>query len=187
MYFNIPITGWVSVVSKSHDIHIIYIYLNKYCYCKLLGGDWSCFNVYMDQGLIRLVEWGSGVAVERCATFISSMVYLRCTKLYFRKKGAWVSYRRTWPRLLTAKFGYGHPFRVGGLVWYIKRFKRYVQFSNLLFMHFDPKVLQFFIQKFKTIRTFSPYIGRGLTLARRVFIKKRGKESQYTKLKSKVY
>lgn len=98
-----------------------------------------------------------------------------------------MTYRRKWPYLITAKFGYGHPYRLRSGMSLIRRSKRYVQFSNLLFMHIEHKVVLEFAQKFMAIRPLSIYTKRGITLSRRIFVFKQGKNSQYSQLKSKIF
>lgn len=88
---------------------------------------------------------------------------------------------------MTVKFGHGHPYRVRNVAYYVRRLKRYVQFSNLLFMHVDSLKLIEFAKSFVNIRPLSVYTKRGMTLSRRIFLFKQGKNSQYSQLKSKIF
>ena len=185
MNFIIPRNLWYGIILKSTDIYIIYIY--NISYCKLIINSIKNIQVNNSVYFIKFEYSIYEKWINQCIQFVYNMKYLNCRKFYFRKKGAWVSYRRRWPYIITTKFGRGHPYRIKNYIIFIRRFKRYIQFSNLLFLHIEKNNLDIFIKNFQTIQGLSVYTRRGLTLSRTIFIKKQGKISQYSKLKSKIF
>lgn len=187
MYFILPHQYWYSIRRISLNTHSLVFYRDQDCYCKFLFSDLTDIVILKIVHVIQFKQLKNIFAMKKCVEFVTSMMHLRCLKLYFRKKGAWVKYRRCWPYFITAKFGRGHPVRVSSPACFIRRFKRHVRFSNLLFAHIDIEDLSPFGVKFKNLQLLSVYTRRGIVGARDIFIKKQGKVSQYSKFKSRIF
>ncbi len=108
-------------------------------------------------------------------------------KLAFKRKGIWVNMRRLWPKLLTLKFGYGHYTRVVVPFYYYFRRKKYLKRHTLLLTSYYLSSLDVMQSLIRNYRPLNTHTKRGVRYARQFFIKRRGKESQYKKLKSKIF
>jgi hypothetical protein len=118
---------------------------------------------------------------------ISFINILYVDKIQFRRKGGWITIRRSWPFCISVKIGYGHPIRYFYSHFGISRFKKYLKFHNLCLIDINKLDLLYTIFKIIYLRYLNKYTWRGFKLARFLLIKKSGKESQYSKLKSKIF
>lgn len=187
MNIIVPRNLWYGITIHSFDRYNVYIYWNKNNYCRFAVESLSSIKIYQSFRVIYIRREVENRLVGSCQNFINNIENLNCRKLYYRKKGAWVKYRRDWPYLTTTKFGRGHPYRIENYMTYTRRLKRYVQFSNLLFIYWDKVQLNYFVENFKKIQRISVYTLRGVTEARGILIKKQGKVSQYSRFKSKIF
>lgn len=108
-------------------------------------------------------------------------------KLCFKRKGGWIFTRPQWPCALIYKFGYSHPLRLclGGLR--TKIYKKYLLYHILLLSGAPFRCLQNFGALIRFTRPINMYSKRGVKFGRQQFLKRKGKDSQYTKLKSKIF
>ncbi len=107
-------------------------------------------------------------------------------KVTFKRKGAWLRMRRVWPRFISLKFGHGHFNHINFEDGFFIRRKKYLQRHSLVLGGLWFMTL-FFGKYIKNFRYFGRYTKRGVRLARELFYRQQGKESQYTKLKSKIF
>lgn len=187
MNIIVPKNLWYVITFNSVLRYNIYIYWDKNNYCRFAVESLVNVKIYKYLRVIYVRMNTEKKLISQCQNFVNNIEDLNCRKLYFRKKGAWVKYRRGWPYLTTTKFGRGHPYRIQNYMTYTRRFKRYVQYSNLLFIYWDKEQLNCFVDNFQKIQRISNYTLRGLTQARGILIKKQGKVSQYSRFKSKIF
>ena len=137
-YINIaiPECWWYSVVCCGYKRYYVVLYKSQAHYCYFLFSGTRYLEIYASIRVLQF-RWEPFISLKSLVTFMSMGSYIPCRKLYYRKKGAWVTYRRQWPYLLTLRMGYGHPVRVNLRSICVRRFKRYVQYSNLLFLSLD--------------------------------------------------
>jgi hypothetical protein len=95
--------------------------------------------------------------------------------------------RRCWPALITLRFGYGHPVRVVYAGVRLMRHKRYLAYHLLLLIGGPQPGTANLARAVRRPRPFNAYTRRGIRLGRQALLLRRGKESQYTKLKSKIF
>lgn len=166
---------------------MLYLFVDLFANSKLFFTNLS--QVYINSALylVKIQYNNDTKLIQNLNKSVWGLSCVWCMKMYFRKKGSWVKYRRQWPCMVTTKFGCGHPFRIKSNILYIRKFKKYIRFSNLLFLHLDYGDLQNFINKFKKIQLLNVYTKRGMVYARSLRIKKQGKNSQYSKFKSKIF
>lgn len=187
MIFIIPNIYWYTIFKVSNNKYMLYLFVDVFANSKLFVANLS--QVYINSALclVQIQYNKDAKLIMNFNKVICGLNCVWCMKMYFRKKGSWIKYRRQWPCIVTTKFGYGHPFRMKSHIIYIRKFKKYIRFSNLLFLHLDYGDLQNFINKFKKIQLLNVYTKRGMIYARSLHIKKQGKNSQYSKFKSKIF
>lgn len=95
--------------------------------------------------------------------------------------------RAAWPYCLTLKFGYGHPVRFPFAQVFFRRHKRYLAFHLLLLVGLAACAAAALARRVRGARPINPYTKRGIRCGRQRTMLRRGKESQYTKLKSKIF
>jgi hypothetical protein len=88
---------------------------------------------------------------------------------------------------LSLKFGHGHPVRLNSGSQLVRRYKKYLKYHSLILFDMSTAMLSQRFSKILLVKEFNLYNWRGLRAARCLLIKKRGKESQYNKLKSKIF
>jgi len=113
--------------------------------------------------------------------------YSSSCKITFKRKGSWFHFRRGWPRFITLKVGYGHAVRLRYPDIYCLRRKKYLARHSLTVLSYSWHFIWEIGKEFRNWRYFGRYTKRGIRLARQCFYRQQGKESQYTKLKSKIF
>jgi hypothetical protein len=108
-------------------------------------------------------------------------------KLAFKRKGGWMHIRGRWPYYLTLKFGYSHPVRYIHSQLRLMRHKRYLAYHMLLLVGQPHDVSGKVGSLLRGVRAFNAYTKRGIRHGRQLTVLRKGKESQYTKLKSKIF
>lgn len=186
MFFIIPRGGGSFVIKTFNFSYIICMYRNLNYYFCIMFNRLEQAQLDGNIGVVKIKN-NSDIKTSILRLLNKTTINVWCAKIYFRKKGSWINYRRKWPNFITMKFGCGHPCRVINTSVATKRYKRYVQFSNLLLLHLESHKLNELVKKLKKIQTFSIYTKRGLTVPRRIFIFKQGKVSQYSRFKSKIF
>lgn len=110
-----------------------------------------------------------------------------CTaKIKFKRKGGWIRTFNNWLVPYLYKFGYGHPTVQFGIGTYRHRYKRYLTQHCMLWTHPDalwPTHIYYTPQ----IKPFNKYTKRGIRASKFRLLKRKGKESKYTHLKSKIF
>jgi hypothetical protein len=115
------------------------------------------------------------------------LYYPAILKLIFKRKGSWFYIRKLWPAALTFKFGHSHFLHLRAQGCLFKRYKKHLDYHGLLISGPNVLTLQQLGKYIQGARPLNSYTKRGIYLVRSKFIKRRGKESQYTKLKSKIF
>lgn len=95
--------------------------------------------------------------------------------------------RGRWPFYLTLKFGYSHPVRYRHNQLRLMRHKKYLAYHMLVLVGQAYDVARAAGTVLRGVRPFNPYTKRGIRHGRQLTILRKGKESQYTKLKSKIF
>ena len=108
-------------------------------------------------------------------------------KMVFKRKGGWMHIRGRWPYYLTMKFGYSHPVRYIHSQLALLRHKRYLAYHMLLLIGLPRDAACVVGGLLRGVRAFNPYTKRGIRHGRQLTVLRKGKESQYTKLKSKIF
>lgn len=108
-------------------------------------------------------------------------------KVVFKRKGGWMHIRGRWPYYLTMKFGYSHPVRYVHSQLALMRHKKYLAYHMLLLIGLPLDAARVVGGLLRGVRAFNPYTKRGIRHSRQLTVLRKGKESQYTKLKSKIF
>lgn len=108
-------------------------------------------------------------------------------KITFKRKGGWMYIRRGWPTLLTFRFGYSHSVRASCDQLQLFRYKKYLAYHVLLVAGLLKGAHFRLGEAWRGVRPLNSYTKRGIRLSRQQLILRRGKESRYTKLKSKIF
>ena len=95
--------------------------------------------------------------------------------------------RGKWPFYLTMKFGYSHPVRYVHNQLRLLRHKKYLAYHMLLLVGLPHDVAGREGTLLRGVRAFNAYTKRGIRHGRQLTVLRKGKESQYTKLKSKIF
>lgn len=85
------------------------------------------------------------------------------------------------------KFGYSHPVRYIYSQLRLLRHKRYLAYHMLLLIGLPHDAAGVVGGLLRGVRAFNPYTKRGIRHGRQLTVLRKGKESQYTKLKSKIF
>ncbi len=108
------------------------------------------------------------------------------TKIKFKRKGSWIRTFKCAPAPVLLRFGYGHQ------VWLLNfrhtkhRHKRYLTHHCLIWATATHVSLPL-PQRLVATRPMNIYSRRGIRFGRFVLKKRKGKESKYTALKSKIF
>lgn len=111
---------------------------------------------------------------------------LETTKIKFKRKGGWIRSFKNWSTPYLFKFGFGHLTTQLGIGVYRHRHKRYLTQHCMLWSHcpnFQSPLVKFAVQ----VKPFNCYTLRGIRTSRFFLLKRKGKESKYTHLKSKIF
>lgn len=108
------------------------------------------------------------------------------SKLKFKRKGSWMRFWRNWPGFRTFKVGYGHPLiRSQGRIHKL-RFKRLLTHHCIITTGCGPTI-KTLDQILTHAKKFNYYTLRGIRTGRFWLRKRKGKESKYAHLKSKIF
>ncbi len=107
-------------------------------------------------------------------------------KLQFKRKGSWILIRRTFPYLILLRFGTGHPAWHNISALNLVRFKKHLAYHGIAFI-LPPHTIPGLTSRLVSFKPLNCYTQRGLRAHRYCLLKRTGKESQYTQLKSKVF
>lgn len=166
--------------------YFLFLYYSVCCYNRLPIRN---FNIYLYKFLdIVYLPFYNNFIFTKIYNYIFAYAdFARPCKLCFKRKGGWIQVRRTWPYLLIYKFGYSHPVRWLIPVINIKLYKKYLSYHNLLLIGLPFYQLNYFGSYARGVRLINTYSRRGIKYGRQLLIKRRGKDSQYAKFKSKIF
>lgn len=123
-----------------------------------------------------------------CLPLQSSILYKHGTlKLQFKRKGSWLAFHRHKPALLWYRFGFSHPLCLFTTAPRLLRFKKHLAHHGLIIHLYSQSMLNCTLAHILRPRPFNIYTRRGIRPARFWLLKRVGKESQYTHLKSKIF
>lgn len=108
------------------------------------------------------------------------------TKIKFKRKGGWIRTFKNWSNPHLLKFGYGHPVLQPHYGTHRHRYKRHLSHHCIVWAGIQPLKAQY-IQTIVNTKPFNCYTLRGIRTSRFYLLKRKGKESKYTKLKSKIF
>lgn len=107
-------------------------------------------------------------------------------KIKFKRKGGWIRSFSNWLTPYRFKFGYGHPVIQFGTGSYRHRYKRYLTQHCIIWAHAN-RIQPDAVYNATSVKPFNCYTQRGIRTSRFFLIKRKGKESKYTHLKSKIF
>jgi hypothetical protein len=107
-------------------------------------------------------------------------------KIKFKRKGGWIRTFHNWPKPILCKFGYGHPSIRLYNTTARHRHKRHLSQHCIVWVTHHAHVALDLL-KILHIKPFNHYTKRGIRTSRFWLLKRKGKESKYTHLKSKIF
>lgn len=107
-------------------------------------------------------------------------------KIKFKRKGGWIRSFSNWCTPYVFKFGYGHPVVQLGQRLFRHRYKRYLTQHCMLWTYADAELPRLAVNT-PGIKAFNCYTQRGIRGSCFYLLKRKGKESKYTALKSKIF
>lgn len=110
----------------------------------------------------------------------------RTIKIKFKRKGGWIRSFKNWGTPYLYKFGYGHPTLQLGAGTYRHRYKRYLS-QHCMLWAYSEQLQPTNVLQAKHVKPFNCYTLRGIRPSRYWLLKRKGKESKYTHLKSKIF
>ena len=108
------------------------------------------------------------------------------TKIKFKRKGSWIRTFKQAPSPVLLRFGYGHQTWLLNFRHFKHRHKRYLTHHCLIWVtatHVNIPTPQ----RLVSLRPMNIYSRRGIRFGRFVLKRRKGKESKYTALKSKIF
>jgi hypothetical protein len=184
MIFLIPSRFNILVLKKNNNYWIKYFITSLYRYEFKITGSLIVNSNY------NLLIISTPYYKECINLFYNISLLLEQKNIYkivFKRKGAWINIRSLWPYCLTLKFGYSHPVRLlyNQLVFF--RYKKHLAYHVFLIIGLSNMLTVKFASVIRGARRLNVYTRRGIRFARQKLIIRKGKESQYTKLKSKIF
>lgn len=183
-FFILP--KYKSFIIFKNKIYFLVLYYTPLCY-NILPLTFLNIHLYLSIGILELNNLKQFILFKFYQYYMMYADYARPFKLCFKRKGGWLQARNVWPYILIYKFGYSHPVRwlLGNIT--IKLYKKYLSYHNLLVAGNLYCTLNYMGSFIRGVRVISSYSRRGIKYGRQLFIKRRGKDSQYAKFKSKIF
>jgi hypothetical protein len=185
MFILIPLQFNFYIIKKT-DLYYFTTYSLYYNYLiRVNSTQLLISNVY---NLIYVVVYSTSDYIKFFFEYFARLVEQKTIfKIVFKRKGGWIHIRNMWPYYLSLRFGYSHPVRYKYNQLSYKRHKKHLAYHILLITGLDFISLYDYSLHLRNVRLFNSYTRRGIRYACQKVIYRKGKESQYTKLKSKIF
>lgn len=161
-----------------NSLNFYVVHANIFNYFKIRWSKW-----FMNFGKSNI----SGQFSIYLKKFYSSWYNFLSRRIKFRYKGAWLRMKRKNQRFLLINLKHSHYLRISMADFYVRRRGRFLDHRPLTVWGFNFSGVYSISQTIVNMRLASTFTTMGVRFAKQVFLKRVGKISKYTTMKTRIF